>query len=57
MDAELKIGKSAGGEMHLAAAVYCKVCHMMVELGTQDCPHAIELHRELSDARISRKET
>lgn len=42
----MRIGKSAAGEMHLAAAVYCAKCNMLVELGTSDCPHAIELHEK-----------
>ena len=39
----MRIGKSAGGEMHLSAVVHCPRCDMFVELGTDDCPHAIEL--------------
>ena len=29
--------------MHLSAVVHCPRCDMFVELGTDDCPHAIEL--------------
>ena len=41
----MRIGKSAGGQGHLSASVYCKDCDMMVELGTNDCPHAMDWMR------------
>jgi hypothetical protein len=41
-----RIGKSAGGEMHLSASGYCSQCNMLVELGTDDCPHAIGMKRK-----------
>jgi len=39
----IKIGKHAAAKMHLSATVYCSVCKMYVEVGTDDCSHAIEL--------------
>jgi hypothetical protein len=41
----MKWGKSAAAEMHLSASGYCEQCDMMVELGTDDCPHAVDMSK------------
>jgi hypothetical protein len=44
----MRWGNSAASDIHLSATVFCSECQMMVELGTRDCPHAIELHKEFT---------
>jgi len=46
IDRGIKLGKSAAGTTHLATTVLCIDCHMLVELGTDDCPHAVALHKK-----------
>ena len=41
----MKMGMSASREMHLSACGYCKACDMLVEIGTSDCPHAINFSK------------
>lgn len=48
MNSDVRVGKSAGGATHLSAVVFCGECRMWVELGTEDCPHAIEMHKQMT---------